>query len=477
MDVRYDGDCSGVSIATHGAAMTSFDAIIIGAGQAGPSLADRLTRAGMQVALVERKLFGGTCVNTGCMPTKTLVSSAYAAHVVRRAAEYGVQTSSVTVDMKRVHARAAQVSANARAGIEHWLRGMPGCTVIQGHARFESATVLRVGEQLLSAPKIFLNVGGRAIVPDFPGVRDLPLLTNTTVLDLDTVPEHLIVVGGSYVGLEFAQIFRRFGSQVTVVEKGPRIVSREDEDVSVAIAEILEAEGIVLRTAAECIRLAKHAGGIEVQVSCAEGEPSVIGTHVLLAVGRRPNTDDLGLDRAGVLTDPRGYVVVDDFLATSVAGIWALGDCNGRGAFTHTAYNDFEIVAANLLTAEQRRVSDRIPAYALYVDPPLGRVGLTEAQASASGKKILIGRRPMTKVGRAVEKGETRGFMKIIVDANTQRIVGASILGVGGDEAIHGVIDVMNANVPYTTLQRAVPIHPTVSELIPTMLGELQPAL
>ena len=374
----------------------------------------------------------------------------------------------------RVHARAVAVSSNARSGIENWLHGMPGCTVIQGHARFESANTLRVGEQLLTAPRIFLNVGGRAVIPDFPGVNDVSYLTNTSILELDFVPRHLVVVGGSYVGLEFAQMFRRFGAQVTVIEKGPRLVAREDEDVSEAITSILQAEQISVRTGAECIGFAPHAQGVEVHVDCTEGSPTVTGTHVLLAVGRQPNTDDLGLDRAGVATDARGYIRVDDSLATTVTGIWAVGDCNGRGAFTHTAYNDFEIVAANLLDGEQRRVSDRIPAYALYVDPPLGRVGMTEAQARASGKRLLLGTRPMSKVGRAIEKGETQGFMKVIVDADTQRILGASILGVGGDEAIHGIVDVMNADVPYTRLQQAVPIHPTVSELIPTLLGEMR---
>jgi pyruvate/2-oxoglutarate dehydrogenase complex dihydrolipoamide dehydrogenase (E3) component len=457
--------------------MQSFDAIIIGAGQAGPSLAGRLTQRGMKVAMIERKLFGGTCVNTGCMPTKTLVASAYAARMAQRAADYGVSLSgSIGIDMKAVHARAATVSLNARTSVEKWLRGMEGCTVIQGQAQFESPNTVRVGDQLLTAPRIFINVGGRAVIPDFPGIADVPYLTNTTILDLERIPEHLVVVGGSYVGLEFAQMFRRFGARVTVVEKGPRIVLREDEDVSNAIREILENEGIAVRAHAECIRLAPHARGVEVHVSCKEGEPTVIGSDVLLAVGRRPNTEDLGLDRAGVKMNARGYIDVDDALATNVPGIWAMGDCNGRGAFTHTAYNDYEIVAANLLDGASRRLSDRIPAYALYVDPPLGRVGMTEAEARASGKKLLIGTRPMTRVGRAIEKGETQGFMKILVDADSKHILGASILGTGGDEAIHGIIDVMNAKVPYTTLQNAVPIHPTVSELIPTVLGDLQPA-
>jgi pyruvate/2-oxoglutarate dehydrogenase complex dihydrolipoamide dehydrogenase (E3) component len=456
--------------------MKTFDAIIIGAGQAGPSLAGKLTGAGMTVAFIERKLFGGTCVNTGCMPTKTLVASAYAAHLARRAADFGViLEGAVQIDMARVKARADTVSANARNGVEAYLRQMQGCTVIEGQARFESANSLRVGEELLSAPRIFINVGGRAIVPDLPGIGEIPYLTNTTMLALETVPEHLLVVGGSYIGLEFAQIYRRFGAQVTVIEKGPRLVGREDEDVSEAIREILTGEGITVRTNAECISFAPHEKGVAVGVNCTTGEPASIGSHVLLAVGRTPNTADLGLEKAGVATDGRGYITVDDSLATSVPGIWALGDCNGRGAFTHTAYNDFEIVAANLLDGRQRRLSDRIPAYALYTDPPLGRVGMTEREARASGRPLLLGSRPMSRVSRAVEKDETQGFMKIIVDRETRKILGASILGTGGDEAIHGVIDIMNADVTYEVLEHAVPIHPTVSELIPTMLNELRP--
>ena len=453
-----------------------FDAIVIGAGQAGPSLAGRLTSAGMSVAIVERKLFGGTCVNTGCTPTKTLVASAYAAHLARRAADYGVLLDApIRVDMARVKARADAVSANSRAGVEGWLRGMKGCTVITGSARFVGQDTVTVGDERLTAPRIFINVGGRANVPGLAGIDQVPYLTNTSMLALDRVPRHLVVIGGSYVGLEFAQMHRRFGAAVTVVEMNPRLVAREDEDVSQAIREILEGEGINVRTSAECIRFARHAEGVAVGVECTAGDPEIAGSDVLLAVGRRPNTDDLGLDKAAVTTDPRGYIEVDDSLATSTPGIWALGDCNGRGAFTHTAYNDFEIVAANLLDGEERKVSQRIPGYALYIDPPLGRVGLTETEARVAGRPLLLGHRPMTRVARAVEKGETQGFMKVVVDAETQLILGAAILGPGGDEAIHGILDVMNAGIPYTLLQRAVPIHPTVSELIPTMLGEMKP--
>lgn len=456
--------------------MSQFDAIIIGSGQAGPALAGRLTGAGMAVAMIERKLFGGTCVNTGCTPTKTLVASAYAAQLARRAADYGlVLYGAIHVDMPKVKARAEAVSANSRKGLEQYLRNLKGCTVVEGHARFEDPHTVRVGEQSLTAPRIFINVGGRALVPDLPGVHDVPYLTNSTILALEQPPEHLVVVGGSYVGLEFGQMYRRFGAQVTIVEKGPRLVAREDDDVSDAIREILVSEGIAVRLSAECISFSPHKRGVAVGLDCVHGEPAVIGSHVLLAVGRRPNTDDLGLEKAGIATDARGYITVDDGLATNVPGIWALGDCNGRGAFTHTAYNDFEIVAANLLDAERRRVSDRILGYALYIDPPLGRAGMTERDARASGRPLLIGSRPMTRVARAIEKGETQGFMRIIVDAETRKILGASILGTGGDEAIHSVLDVMNAGVPYDVLRRAMHIHPTVSELIPTMLSELHP--
>ena len=455
----------------------AFDAIIVGAGQAGPSLAGRLSAAGQTVAMIERKDFGGTCVNTGCMPTKTLVASAYAAHLARRASDHGVVLQGeVGVDMKRVKERQQTVVRNARGNIETWLRGMPGVTVIQGHARFESPDTVRVGDALLTAPRIFLNVGGRANAPDMPGIGDISYLTNVGMMQLDILPEHLVIVGGSYIGLEFAQMFRRFGGRVTVVEMGPRLIGREDPEVSDAVREILETEGITVRLNAECISFSSCAEGVCVHVTCQDGAPQVTGSHVLLAVGRRPNTDDLGLDKAGIETDKRGYIVVDDQLRTNVPGVWAMGDCNGRGAFTHTAYNDFEIIAANLLDDDSRRVSDRIPCYGLFVDPPLGRAGMTEAEARAAGRPLLIGRRPMTRVGRAVEKGETQGFMKVIVDAETKHILGAAILGLNGDEAVHGMLDLMYAKAPYTVLQRAVRIHPTVSELVPTMLGELKPA-
>ena len=449
-----------------------FDAIVIGTGQAGPSMAARLTAAGMNVAIVERHLVGGTCLNTGCTPTKTLVASAYAAHLARRGADFGVMTGDVRIDMARVHARSQKIAIDGRTGNETWLRGMERCTLIMGHARFEGPHAVRVGSDTLEADHIFINVGGRARVPDLPGIGDVPYFTNSSLLATDVLPDHLVVVGGSYIGLEFAQIYRRFGSKVTVIEKGPRLVGREDEDISAAIQSFLEAEGIAVRTGAECIHFARHEQGVAVGVNCAQGDPDAIGSHVLLAVGRRPNTDDLGLQNAGVETDARGYIRVNDRLETSVAGIWALGDCNGRGAFTHTAYNDYEIVADNLLTGADRKVSDRIPCYALYVDPPLGRVGITEIEARALGKRIAIGRRPMSRVARAREKDEMYGLMKIVTDADTNAILGAAILGTGGDEAIHAVLDMMAAGGNATTLAHTMHIHPTVSELLPTIAGE-----
>jgi pyruvate/2-oxoglutarate dehydrogenase complex dihydrolipoamide dehydrogenase (E3) component len=455
---------------------TAYDAIIIGTGQAGPSLAARLAAAGMNVAICERKLFGGTCVNTGCVPTKTLVASAYAAHMARRAAEFGVAVEGqVSVDMTRVKARKDTVSGQSRTAVETWLKTMKNCAVYEGHARFEAPHEVSVGETRLTAERIFINVGGRAVAPPMPGLDQVDYLTNSSMMEIDFLPRHLVIVGGSYVGLEFGQMYRRFGSEVTIIEMAPRLISREDEDVSTAVKEILEREGVNVRLNAECIRVAKRGAEVMASVECPEGPPEVTGSHLLLAVGRRPNTDDLGLDKAGVQQDQRGYIVVDDQLRTNVPGIWALGDCNGKGAFTHTAYNDFEIVAANLLENDPRRVSDRIMAYGLYIDPPLGRAGATEAEVRRSSRPALAATRPMSRVGRAVEKGETQGFMKILVDAESKQILGASILGTGGDEVIHCLLDLMYARAPYTVMQRAMHIHPTVSELLPTMLGELKP--
>jgi pyruvate/2-oxoglutarate dehydrogenase complex dihydrolipoamide dehydrogenase (E3) component len=453
-----------------------FDAIVIGTGQAGPSLAVRLAAAGRNTAIIERKLIGGTCVNNGCIPTKTLIASARAAHVARRGSDFGVTIDApIRVDMAQVKQRKDSVVRHSTDGLTQWLGGTSGLTMIQGHARFEGPKTIRVEDRLLEAKQIFINVGGRASVPDMPGLAEVPYFTNSTIMHVDFLPEHLVIVGGSYVGLEFAQMYRRVGSRVTVVEMGPRLIGREDEDVSAAVQSILESEGIAFRLNAKCLALARHGDGVVVNVACEEEPREIAGSHVLLAVGRVPNTGDLGLDKAGIATDARSYIAVDDQLRTNVPGIWALGDVNGRGAFTHTSYNDYEIVAANLLDGESRRVTDRIGTYALFIDPPLGRAGMSEKEVRASARKALVATMPMTRVGRAYERGETLGFMRVIVDAETRRILGASILGIDGDEVIHSLLDVMYAGTPYTVIQRAMHIHPTVTELIPTLLGKLQP--
>ncbi|GLQ91173.1 FAD-containing oxidoreductase [Dyella acidisoli] len=454
-----------------------FDAVVVGAGQAGPSLAERLGKSGRKVAVIERKLVGGTCVNTGCIPTKAMVASAYVAQMARRADSYGVLAKGdVRVDMERVWTRTQGISGQSRSNVEKWLAGMQNVALLRGHAVFESPRSLRVGDELIEADEIFLNVGGRAAIPDFPGIDTVPYLTNTGILALRELPKHLVIVGGSYIGLEFGQMFRRFGAEVTIVERSDRLLPREDPEVSAAVVDILQREGITFHLSAECIEVHGKEGDVNVVAKCAKPRLEVRGTHLLLAVGRRPNTDELGLEKAGVVTDERGYITVDDQCRTNVKGIWALGDCNGKGAFTHTSYNDFEIVAANVLDSESRQISDRIAAYALFIDPPLARIGLTEQEALKQGYKVEIGVRPMTRVGRAIERGETLGFMKMIVDADSQQLLGAAILGVNGDEAIHSLLDVMYAKAPYRTVTHAVHIHPTVAELLPTALQSLAPA-
>jgi pyruvate/2-oxoglutarate dehydrogenase complex dihydrolipoamide dehydrogenase (E3) component len=454
-----------------------FDAIVIGSGQAGPSLAVRFAQAGWRTALVEREHFGGTCVNDGCIPTKTLVASARAAHIARRAADFGVVIEGeVRVDMKAVKARKDRVVGQSVEGLAKWLNGTPHLSVVWGHARFTGPHTLRVADQTLEAPKIFINVGGRPSVPDWPGLAEVPYLTNISMMALDVLPEHLIIVGGSYIGLEFAQMYRRFGSKVTVLEHGDRLIAREDPEVSNEVQAILEREGVAFMLGTRDARVERDAAG-SIRVSLKQGGAAheLTGSHLLMAAGRRPNTDDLGLAQAGIATDARGYISVDDALRTNVEGVWALGDVNGRGAFTHTAYNDHEIVAANLLDGDPRRLSDRIAAYALFTDPPLGRIGMTETEVRASGRPALMGVMPMTRVGRAKERGETQGFMKVLVDAQSKKLLGAALLCIEGDEIVHSLLDVMAAGAPYTVIQRCVHIHPTVSELIPTLLGGLKP--
>ncbi len=452
-----------------------FDAIVIGTGQAAPALCARLDKEGLKTALVERKLLGGTCVNVGCIPTKTLVASARAVHMARRGAEYGFSAGNIEVDMRKVKARKDGVVKQSSDGLASWIAGMKNLTLIRGQARFSAPHAVDIGGRSLEAPRIFINAGGRALVPDLPGIRDVPFLTNSSMMELDVVPGHLLIIGGSYIGLEFAHMYRRFGSQVTVVERAPKLLPREDDDVAAGIRKVLEGEGVVIRTGAECMNVARKGDRISIGLECKNGEPLAEGSHLLMAVGRVPNTNDLGLEKTQIQTDERGYIKVDDECRTTQEGVWALGDCNGRGAFTHTSYNDYEVVAANLFDNDPRRISDRIPAYALFIDPPLGRAGLNEAEARKSGRKVLAAKMPMERVGRAREAGETQGFMKVLVDADSKELLGASILGLNGDEIIHSILDVMYAKKPYTTIQRAMHIHPTVSELIPTLLGSLRP--
>jgi len=454
---------------------TRYDAIVIGTGQSGPPLASRLADEGLKTAIIERKRFGGTCVNVGCVPTKTLVASARAAYIARRAADFGVAINgTVAVDMAKVKARKDKIVRDGTQGVAEWMRTTENVTVYEGHARFEGPHGVRVNGDLLEAERIFINVGARALVPDMPGIREVSYLTNSTILELDALPEHLVIIGGSYIGLEFAQMYRRFGSRVTVVEMAERLIAREDSDVSDTIREILEGEGITVRLKAECLNASKRGNQVAVGLDCADDSKEVVGTHLLLAVGRVPNTGDLGLDKAGVKTDARGFITVDDELKTSVPGIWAIGDCNGRGAFTHTSYNDYEIVAANLFDGAERKVSDRIATYALFIDPPLGRAGLSEREARATGKRLLAGKLEMSSVGRARERSETLGFMKVVVDADSERILGAAILGIEGDEVVQSILDLMYAGVSYKQIERAMYIHPTVMEYLPTLVGNLE---
>ena len=452
-----------------------FDAIIIGAGQSGPFLAVRLAEAGRSVALIEREHIGGTCVNNGCIPTKTMVASARAAHVARDGARFGVTTGPVSVDYRAVKARRDEIVAGFVKGLVDWLDATKGVTSIAGEAKFTGPHEVEVNGERPTAPQIFLNVGGRPVLPDWPGLRDVPYLTNESLMRLEVLPTHLVIVGGSYIGLEFAQMFRRFGSEVTVIEHGDRLIAREDRDISEAVHDILAGEGIAFRFGADGFSVAKEGEGIALSFAAGGAPQTVRDSHLLVATGRRPNSDALNLAAAGIAVDPRGYIVVNEQLETSVPGVFAMGDINGRGAFTHTSYNDFEIVAANLLDGGDRKVSDRIAANNLYIDPPLGRVGMSETEVRAKGVKALIGTLPMSRVGRAKEKGETQGFMKVLVDADTRQILGAALLGIEADEVVQSLLAVMMLKAPYDVLKRTMYIHPTISELVPSLFGALKP--
>lgn len=446
-----------------------YDAIIIGTGQAGPALAGKHLSNDLKVAVIEKGHYGGACVNYGCTPTKAYVASARRAYVAKNSRDLGVSVDgNVRVDLKRIKRRKDKIVQDSRDGLKDFLEDTDGLTVYNGKGVFTGPHTVEVNGEELEADRIFINVGGRPRIPD--GFEEVDYLTNRSILELDEIPEHLVIVGGGYVGLEFGQMFRRFGSEVTIIEKNAQLLSKEDDEICRSMQEILKNEGINIRLNAECISGEPAGNGVKVNLDCAEGPPELEGSHLLLAVGRVPNTDGLGLEKAGVETDERGFIKVNDSLQTSVDHIWAMGDCNGEGAFTHTAYNDYQIVASQLFGDGSRKLSDRYLCYAAFIDPALGRVGMNEKMVKEKGIKAKVATRPMSRIARAKEMGETQGLLKILIDADTDKVLGASFLGAGADEYIHTIIDLMYADAPYTVIRDAVHIHPTVSELIPTML-------
>ncbi len=450
-----------------------YDAIIIGTGQAGPGLAGDLIKNGYKTAIIEKGHYGGTCVNTGCTPTKAYVASARRARAAKNSSGHGVSVEGkVKVDLKTIKKRKDEIVQESRDGLKGFLENTDKLTAYRGKAVFTGPHTVEVNGEELEADKIFINVGGRPRIPD--GFEEVGYLTNQSILELEEIPRHLLIVGGGYVGLEFGQMFRRFGSEVTIIEMADRLLKREDQDVCSGISEIFEKEGIHIRLNAECISGRPAGDQIEVELDCEEGDKIVRGSHLLIAAGRVPNTDDLGLDKAGVETDDRGYIRVNNGLQTSARHIWAMGDCNGEGAFTHTAYNDYQIVASHLFGDGSRKLSDRYVCYAAYIDPPIARVGMSEQEAKEKGITYKLAKRPMKRIARAKEKGETQGFLKILVEEDTDKVLGAAFLGTGADEYIHTIIDLMYAEAPYTVIRDAVHIHPTVSELLPTMLENLE---
>jgi pyruvate/2-oxoglutarate dehydrogenase complex dihydrolipoamide dehydrogenase (E3) component len=455
--------------------MRTFDHVIVGTGQATGTLLGGLLPRGESIAIVEGDRVGGTCVNTGCTPTKTLVASARVAEQVRRAPQYGLHPGPMRIDFGEVMARMNQVREDSRTGLESWFASQKQITLFREWARFEGPGRLSVGSETIEGERIYLNVGARPVVPDVPDLDTVPWLDNGRLLNLTALPEHLLILGGSYVGLEFSQVFRRFGSRVTVVEPGSQLMFREDEDVARGVQQILEGEGIEICLGAKARQVAPSDGsGGVVTVEQDGGVRDVHASHLLVAVGRIPNTDGLGLTEAGIRTDTRGYIVVDDHCRSNVEGVFAVGDVNGHGAFTHTAVNDAEIVL-DLLRGGQRKLSDRFAAYALFIDPALGRVGLTEKAAVANGHKVLKATRPMARINRAKEMGETQGFAKLLVDAETDLILGAAVLGPGGDEVINMFAAYMYSGLPCRSFRRSVLVHPTISELMPWILDALKP--
>jgi len=441
-----------------------FDAVVIGSGQGGNPLCQRLADQGWNVALVERAHLGGTCINTGCTPTKTMVASAQVAHYARNATRWGVHASDVRVDLPAIVERKNKVVASFRARQERRVAERKTLRLYRGHARFLSAHQLQVGDEVIEGERVFIDTGTRPEIPRLPGLDSVPYLTNATLMELRGLPEHLLILGGGYIGLEFGQMFRRFGSEVTIVHRGDRLLSREDPDLADALLKVLEAEGVKFLLNAQTTAAKTPAGKILLEVESAKGSINLAGSHLLVATGRRPNTDDLDLDKAGVEIDARGYVKVNSRLETNVPGIWALGDVKGGPAFTHISYNDYQIIYGNLIEGKNLTTEDRYIPYAVFTDPQFGRVGITEQEARASGRKLKIGTYPMANVARAIERDETAGFMKIIVDAETDHILGAAILGTEGGELIQILGALILANAPYTVLKGAVFIHPTLAE-------------
>jgi pyruvate/2-oxoglutarate dehydrogenase complex dihydrolipoamide dehydrogenase (E3) component len=450
------------------------DAAVIGAGQAGPFLAMALAGRGESVVLIEARQLGGTCINNGCTPTKTLRKSARVAHMARRAAEFGVHVGTVEVDFAAAMERMQQRVDAARGGLEKWIAREPKVTLLHAWGRLTGKTdegfTLLAGERPVKARRVFLNTGTRAFHPPIPGLDKVAALDNVSLLQLRQCPGHLVILGGSYIGLEMGQIFRRLGSAVTVIEPGPRITAREEPEVSQCLTDFLQAEGIRVLTGHAPRQVEREGEGIAVLV----GDERVVGSHLLLATGRMPNTEGLGLDSVGVRTDERGYVPTNGRLETNVPGIWALGDINKRGAFTHTSYHDQEIVLANL-AGGARSADDRTMAYAMFTDPPLGRVGMSVAEARASGKRVLVADYAMKDVSRAKEESETTGLVKLLVDAGSERILGAAMVGINADEIIQVISNFMATGASYRVLQQALPVHPTVAEFLPTILGKLRP--
>ncbi|MDQ2786913.1 MAG: mercuric reductase [Chloroflexota bacterium] len=459
---------------------TRYDGIVIGAGQAGGPLATTLARAGWKMALIEREHVGGTCVNDGCTPTKTMVASARVAYLARRAADYGVKTGPVTMDMTVVRRRKRDIVNEFRSGSEQGIRETPNLDLLMGEARFTGPKTLTVtlnngGEREITAEKIFINSGQRPAMPTIAGLASVSALTSTTIMELDSVPAHLLVLGGGFIGLEFAQMFRRFGSAVTIIQRGTHLAPKEDTDVGEGIATIFREDGITVLLETETVRVARSTdGGIILTVKDAHGERTVTGSHLLVAVGRTPNTDALDPAAAGVTMDKRGYIPVNERLETNVPGIYALGDVNGGPAFTHISYNDFIILRTNLLHGGSETTAGRLVPNTVFIDPQLGRVGLNEREARAQGTKIRVAKLPMTSVARAEETDETRGFMKAVVDAESGQILGCAILGVEGGEIMSVIQMAMMGHLPYTVLKNAVLAHPTLAESLNNLFSTLE---